>query len=76
MSEPIVDRQALALGERAYYLVHFDKRGDVTSAEVISADSDTQASAIAQTMQNGGGLELWERTRLLARYPHCAATSA
>lgn len=76
MSEPTVDLQSVAPGERTYRVLRFDKRGGILSTEIIAADSDEQASVIAQTLQDGYGLELWERTKLLAHYPHCAALGA
>lgn len=59
-------------GDRAYRVFRHDRQGRVASAEVIPAASDEQAVGIAQAMQNGYGLELWERTRLLAHYPRSA----
>ena len=54
---------------RAYRVFRLDSHGRVASAEIIPAASDDHARSIAEQLPNGHGLELWERTRRLARVP-------
>ena len=68
-SVPHADPRFDFTDDQTYRVFHLDKYGRVASAEIISAESDEQAIGIAQALQNGHGLELWERTRLLAHYP-------
>jgi hypothetical protein len=43
--------------------------GNVGESLSIQAKSDDEAKAIAATLPNGHGIDLWERARYLASYP-------
>ena len=62
--------------DRAYRVFRLDRQGRVASAEIIPAASDDHARTIAGMLPNRHGLELWERTRHLGRYPHAATSEA
>lgn len=52
----------------AYRLYRFDGAGKITSGEWIAADSDDEATAYVRDKQVLRG-ELWEKDRLVARFP-------
>lgn len=43
--------------------------GRVGASRILQAQSDDEAKAIAATLPNGHGIDLWERARYLASYP-------
>ena len=47
--------------------------GRVGGSHTIEARSDDEAKAIAGTLPNGHGIDLWERSRYLASYPPLSA---
>ncbi|MFE1599780.1 hypothetical protein [Methylobacterium sp. ID0610] len=51
---------------RAYRLT---PGGGVQPALILEAEDDETARAMAARLSNPHGLELWERDRLLARFP-------
>lgn len=48
--------------------------GKVGESYTIQAQSDDEAKAIASTLPNGHGIDLWERARYLASYPPQSAS--
>lgn len=56
-------------GPRAYRAFNLNADGRVGESRAIQAQSDDEAKAIAATMPNGHGIDLWERARYLASYP-------
>lgn len=63
------DPVEVRVGSRTYRVYRLDYGGLIRSAELIQARSDDEAKAIAGTIVNGHGLELWDRARHLADYP-------
>jgi hypothetical protein len=57
------------LGRPTYRVFLLKADGGIFSAEIIEAQSDDEAKAIASAMTNGHGVDLWERGRFLASYP-------
>ena len=53
----------------AYRAFHLGHDGAVRRAEIIQAETDEEAKAIAAALVNGHGIDLWERARFLASYP-------
>lgn len=53
---------------RAYRTFRLDRSGRVCSAEILSAEDDTQARRRARAMVERDAIELWERTRFLGRF--------
>ena len=53
---------------RAYRAFKLDRAGRVFSAEIVTAEDDTQARRCARAMVEGDAIELWERTRFLGRF--------
>ena len=51
---------------RAFFLGH---DGVIRSTRIIEAPTDDEAKAVASTLPNGHGVDLWERARFLASYP-------
>ena len=58
-----------APGPRAYRVFSLSAGGRVAESKAIEAQSDDEAKAIAATLPNGHGIDLWERSRYLASYP-------
>ena len=48
--------------------------GTVGRANILNADTDDEAKAMAVMLPNGHGIDLWERARYLASYPPLSAT--
>ena len=69
MPNPITSTEAASSGQRTYRAYHLNADGIVRRAEIIPAESDDEAKAIAVMLVNGCGIELWERSRFLGRYP-------
>lgn len=61
-------------GLRTYRVFHLGHDGAVRRAEILEAETDDAAKAIAATLPNGHGIDLWERARFLASYPPLSAT--
>ena len=76
MSDPVVSTEEAAPGQRTYRAYHLDPNGVVRQAEIISAETDDEAKAIAATLVNGCGIVLWERARFLGSYPSRPAPTA
>ncbi|MCJ2143359.1 hypothetical protein [Methylobacterium sp. E-066] len=57
---------------RAYRAFKLDRAGRVSSAEIVPAEDDTQARRRARAMVRDAAVELWDRTRFLARYEPAA----
>jgi hypothetical protein len=53
---------------RAYRAFKLDRAGRVFSAEVVSAEDDSQAKRQVRAMLERNTIELWERTRFLGRF--------
>jgi hypothetical protein len=53
---------------RTYRAFKLDRAGRVFSAEIVSAEDDTQARRQARAMVEREAIELWERTRFLGRF--------
>jgi hypothetical protein len=58
-----------APGPRMYRVFSLSADGRVGESHTIQAQSDDEAKAIASTLPNGHGIDLWERARYLASYP-------
>ena len=41
----------------------------IQGADILNVDTDDEAKALAATLPNGHGIDLWERARYLASYP-------
>lgn len=52
-----------------YRVFSLSRDGRVEKSHTIEAQSDGEAKAIAATLPNGHGIDLWERSRYLASYP-------
>ena len=52
-----------------YRVFRLSADGRVGESCTIQAGSDDEAKAIASTLPNGHGIDLWERARYLASYP-------
>ena len=69
MPNPITSTEAASSGKPTYRAYHLNPDGIVRRAEIVPAESDDEAKAIAVMLVNGCGIELWERGRFLGRYP-------
>lgn len=58
-----------APGARIYRVFSLSADGTVGESHTIQAQNDDEAKAIASTLPNGHGIDLWERARYLASYP-------
>jgi hypothetical protein len=56
-------------GPRVYRVFSLNIDGRVGASRILQAQSDDEAKAIAATLPNGHGIDLWERARYLASYP-------
>ncbi|QGY06231.1 hypothetical protein MMSR116_17675 [Methylobacterium mesophilicum SR1.6/6] len=56
-------------GSRAYRAFVLDEGGAIRSAIVLQAEIDDHARAIAATITNAFGADLWERARFLGSDP-------
>ena len=56
-------------GPLRYRVFSLSADGRVGESHAIEAQSDDEAKAIAATLPNGHGIDLWERARYLASYP-------
>lgn len=56
-------------GHRVYRVFSVSADGRVGDSHILDAQSDDEAKAIAATLPNGHGIDLWERARYLASYP-------
>ena len=74
MSTSPTSTDAPQAGKTAYRAFRLSHNGAVQSAEIIWADSDDKAKAIAAMLINGHGIDLWEQARFLASYPPLAAS--
>ena len=52
-----------------YRVIILGTDGTLGKTDTIRAGSDDEAKALAATMPNGHGIDLWERSRFLASYP-------
>lgn len=52
-----------------YRVFSLSADGRVEASQMLDAQSDDKAKAIAATLPNGHGIDLWERSRYLASYP-------
>lgn len=57
---------------RAYRAYQLDRAGRVFSAEIVSAEDDSQARRRVRAMVERNAIELWERTRFLGRFEPAA----
>ena len=56
-------------GPRAYRVIRLSPDGTVGEANILAARTDDEAKALAATLSNGHGIDLWERARYLASFP-------
>ena len=56
-------------GPRTYCVFRIGHDGTVGKADILDADTDDEAKAMAAVLPNGHGIDLWERARYLASYP-------
>ncbi|RTL35422.1 MAG: hypothetical protein EKK49_07375 [Rhodocyclaceae bacterium] len=61
-------------GQRAYRAFMLGEGGAIRSAVILDARTDEEARSLAAGLANTFGIDLWERTRFLGRYPPLAAT--
>ena len=57
-----------------YCVFRIGQDGTVGKADILDADTDDAAKAVAAMLSNGHGIDLWERARYLASYPSLSAT--
>ena len=60
-------------GPRTYCVFRIGHDGTVGKADILDADTDDEAKAMAAMLPNGHGIDLWERARYLASYPSQSA---
>ena len=52
-----------------YRVYCFDGAGRMESAEIIQAENDTEALAVAWTMNKAINCEVWDQNRFVGRLP-------
>ena len=50
-------------------MIRLSPDGTVGEANILDARTDDEAKAMAATLSNGHGIDLWERARYLASFP-------
>ena len=56
-------------GVQTYYLYHLHPSGRFAGREVIQAEDDAKAIALAERAPNGDGMELWDGARMVKVFP-------
>ena len=66
VSRPKVSRMSGAMGEYYAYVIGDD--GHITSRIAVIGADDAEAKRLAKQLVDGHAIELWQRTRKVARF--------
>ena len=67
------DPPAAAAGEVTYRVFFLGPSGAVQRADILRVLTDDEARQAGRCLVNGYGIEVWERSRMIERFPPRAA---
>ena len=76
MSAAVTVEDLAAAGPRAYRAFVLGVGEAIRSAIVLDVQTDEEARSVAERLANAFGIDVWERTRFLGRFPPLTAVHA